>query len=342
MVLAPLAALAAVPPALETAGDVKCERQSVEHAADLPVTPGKTPDARNPDRVLGAAVEPVSRLLAVHLPALLAANQGLLVTDVAPGSPAAAAGIALDDILHSCNAVPLLDSRTLLESWDEISDAGTLVLGVIRKGILYVAKLTPQNADEQRPASARATVDATDTRATATARSVVIRSGEGQIAIVSTDDVTFDVRVATPDSGEHHFTGSRQEIIGQIRALPERLRAHIERTLGGQGPRPGGESESRDAAHPAPARKRFPDARTWLGFEIRSTRSETNPESQYQRLEARAGEHIGRRWPVWFGTLGFRALNSFRILGFGFQVSDFRFWVLASFAAVGRTVGGST
>jgi hypothetical protein len=167
----------------------------------------------------------------------------LLVTEVEPGSPIAAAGIVADDILHSCNAVPLLDSGQLLESWDGRGEAEPLVLGVIRKGRLYVAKLTSPAAGKERPASAPAAVGSPDTRPSATARSVAIRCGDGQIAIASTDDATFDVRVTTPDGGENHFAGPREEIIGQMRGLPERLRSYIERALRDDDPRSADEKE---------------------------------------------------------------------------------------------------
>ena len=240
--LAPLAALAAVPPVLETADDVTCERPCVEHAAELPVTSGKAPDANQADRVLGAAVDAVPRLVAVHLPTLLAPNQGLLVTDVEADSPIAAAGIVADDILHSCNAVPLLDSRQLLEARGDMDGTEPLVLGVIRKGVLYVTKLARRTPADERPARP-STVESPEQRPVATARSVVIRCDDGQIAIASTHDDTFDVRVTTPAGGERHFTGSREAIIGQIGTLPERLQTYIARGLRDQDPRAVEESE---------------------------------------------------------------------------------------------------
>lgn len=241
--LAPLATLHATPPSLEKAGETQIQPARVEAAGQLPVTPGAKQGVENADRVLGATVEPVPRLVAVHLPALLAPNQGLLVTDVAPYSPCAAAGIAPDDILHSCNAVPLLDSRQLRERCD--GDNGEpLVLGVIRRGVLYIAKLTRQAPADASPAPAPAAAESSAARATTTARSVVIRCDDGQIAIASTDGAAFEVRVVTPDGAEHHFAGSPEAILGQIGNLPERLRTYIERALHDRDPRGAEESES--------------------------------------------------------------------------------------------------
>jgi hypothetical protein len=166
VLLAPLAALAAVPPVLETADDAMCERPCVEHAAELPVTFGKAPEANQADRVLG----------------------------------------------------------------------------VIRKGVLYVTKPARRTTADERPARP-STVESPDKRPIATARSVVIRCDDGQIAIASTHDDTFDVRVTTTDGGERHFAGSREAIIGQIGALPERLQTYIARGLRDQDPRAVEESE---------------------------------------------------------------------------------------------------
>jgi hypothetical protein len=257
-VLAPLAALHAMPPGLETAGDVQPKRVCIDQAEQLTGEPGAKRRAEEADRVLGAAVEPVPRLVAVHLPTLLAPNQGLLVTDVAPDSPCASAGIAPDDILHSCNAVPLLDSRQLRERWDDIDDTEPLVLGLIRKGVLYVTKLAGPATAEEPPASPPTAVGSPDARQTATARSVVIRCDDGQIAIASTDDTIFEVRVVTPDGGQHHFTGSRGAIIGQIRTLPERLQTYVTRALCDQDPRSGVESEWPSGRESRPRGKSLP------------------------------------------------------------------------------------
>jgi len=48
---------------------------------------------------LGVSIEPLHHAFAVHMPGIFAKDQGLLVVDVMPGSPAAQAGIKADDVL---------------------------------------------------------------------------------------------------------------------------------------------------------------------------------------------------------------------------------------------------
>ncbi len=234
--LTPLAALQAMPPGLETAGDSKVEAARVVDAEPLPAMRDADPPAENTRRVLGAVLEPVPRLVAVHLPHLLAPGQGLLVTHVEPESPWAAAGIVANDLLHSCDAVPLLGLRPLLDRWNNPDGKETLVLGVIRRGVLYGAELAPAVSTDKSPACEPAVAESTDTRPSTTARSVAIRCDDGQIVVASTDNRVFEVRVVTPDGVEHHFTGERDTILGEIAALPERVQTYIQRTLQGQDP----------------------------------------------------------------------------------------------------------
>jgi serine protease Do/serine protease DegQ len=72
------------------------------------------------------------------------ATQGALITDVLPGSPAAAAGLKPGDLVTSVNGQPVTDAQDLRNAQGLAPVGSTLVLGVDRNGrsLKLDAKLT--------------------------------------------------------------------------------------------------------------------------------------------------------------------------------------------------------
>ncbi len=84
---------------------------------------------------------PLPSVLQTHLN--LPENQGLLVVDVVPNSPAATAGIKIDDILLTIDDRPLESVLNLVDAVKQSGDQKAMKLGLLREGKMQSVDLTP-------------------------------------------------------------------------------------------------------------------------------------------------------------------------------------------------------
>jgi len=94
---------------------------------------------------LGLACEPVPESLRAHLK--LPEAQGLLVKEVVSDSPAAKAGIAVNDVLLKAGAKPLANLNDLIEAVNAAKD-GRLSIELIHDGQPKTVEATPTKRDE--------------------------------------------------------------------------------------------------------------------------------------------------------------------------------------------------
>ncbi len=77
-------------------------------------------------------------------------DPGVVVTEITPGTPAAAAGLVRGDIINSVNGNLVLTGPELRDAILD-SDGGEIVLGVIRSGQSTEAKVRLETGDEKSP-----------------------------------------------------------------------------------------------------------------------------------------------------------------------------------------------
>ena len=77
-------------------------------------------------------------------------DPGVVVTEIKPGTPAAAAGLVRGDIINSVNGNLVLTGPELRDSILE-SDSGEIILGVIRSGQSTEAKVRLETGDQKSP-----------------------------------------------------------------------------------------------------------------------------------------------------------------------------------------------
>jgi serine protease Do len=90
---------------------------------------------------IGVSVSPVEPALRAHL--RLPAEQGLLATEVVANSPAAKAGLKVNDILLTMAGKPLKDQATLIDLVQKNGDK-SVALETVREGVRQKLELTPE------------------------------------------------------------------------------------------------------------------------------------------------------------------------------------------------------
>ncbi len=106
------------------------------------------PAAPLPKHWIGVSLGEVSPALRSHLS--LAERQGVIVLQVVPDSPAAAAGLKVHDVLLEADGVPLSSTQDLLKVIRENPD-GQLELAIIHAGQAKNVLVTPQERPQQIP-----------------------------------------------------------------------------------------------------------------------------------------------------------------------------------------------
>jgi hypothetical protein len=97
---------------------------------------------------IGVSVAPVEPALRSHL--RLPADQGLLATEVVAGSPAAKAGLKVNDILLTMAGKPLKDQATLIDLVQKNGDKSVAV-EIVREGVRQKLELTPERRGSAGP-----------------------------------------------------------------------------------------------------------------------------------------------------------------------------------------------
>jgi membrane-associated protease RseP (regulator of RpoE activity) len=83
---------------------------------------------------LGVSIEPLHPAFAVHMPGTFAKEQGLLVVEVMPGSPAAQAGIKADDVLMIYGDQKLKSPEQLAKLVREDKSGRQVKFTIVREG----------------------------------------------------------------------------------------------------------------------------------------------------------------------------------------------------------------
>lgn len=112
------------------------------YAADSAAPTAATPQAQPANRYLGVSIAPVPRALRAQLGELLPADQGLLVRQVMPGSPADQAGIQPFDILLAFGDQKLFAPQQLVQLVRSSNTAEKTTLQVIRGGTTIPVEVT--------------------------------------------------------------------------------------------------------------------------------------------------------------------------------------------------------
>lgn len=107
-----------------------------------PGTTGRAAEPNHEQTFLGIGVEPVSPALASHLHESLAEGQGLLVTGVAPNSPAAKCGLKVHDVLTSYGDQKLFSVKQLVGLVRLDKPGHEVALEIVRGGKPISVKVT--------------------------------------------------------------------------------------------------------------------------------------------------------------------------------------------------------
>jgi hypothetical protein len=116
-------------------------------------TPPKTVEKSQQYTFLGVGVEAVSPALVSHLPKMFTHGQGLVVTGVAAGSPAAKGGLKVHDILMCFGDQKLFSPRQLAGLVRQEKAGHEVALSIVREGKPLTVKVT-LGAHEVAPANA--------------------------------------------------------------------------------------------------------------------------------------------------------------------------------------------
>jgi membrane-associated protease RseP (regulator of RpoE activity) len=105
------------------------------NAAEPSKQPAKTqPSSAKVEAFLGVGVEPLHRALVSHLLQLLGEGRGILITDVAKGSPAEKMGLMPDDILLSYDDQKVYSPEQLVKLIHNDKAGREVTLKIIRAG----------------------------------------------------------------------------------------------------------------------------------------------------------------------------------------------------------------
>ena len=111
------------------------------------------PAAEPPKHWIGILLGPVTDEVRAQID--LPEDQGILVRQVVPDSPAAKAGIERFDIVLSANDKPVVDGRDLMEFVEQAGDSGgKLTLDVLRRGVHHSIAITPEVRPEPKDVGA--------------------------------------------------------------------------------------------------------------------------------------------------------------------------------------------
>lgn len=139
-------------------GDQEGLRQMIqEHARRqmLMTEPGK-PDEGKPGWMIGVAIQPLPPFVREHLG--LGEKSGARVSMVAAGSPAARAGLRLNDIILSANGSEISTLEQLKAAVEHSAKEGsTLVLETLRRGEKRAVSIDPPARDKEKATPEAAT-----------------------------------------------------------------------------------------------------------------------------------------------------------------------------------------
>ena len=217
---------------------------------------GKSTEKQN---FLGVAIEPVPSTLA--MPAGLWKDQGLMVAQVQPDSPAAKAGLKAHDVLVSYDDQKLFTPEQLTKLIRGDKVGREVVLGVVREGQMEKVKATLGEHEvsvamlgwpsvkggwigAEPHKDALRIIKELEDKLPKGKVDVKVRGGFTSMRIESLDGdrmkVEIEYKNEKGDTLKRTFEGSREEIRKQVMAdeeLPETMREHLLRSLdfGGHG-----------------------------------------------------------------------------------------------------------
>jgi len=198
-------------------------QQPAPPASQPQATPQQPPS--NQATYLGVGIERVHPAFASHFPGILGQDQGLMVVDVAPNSPAAQAGLKPFEILASFNDQKLSSPEQLISLVQSAKPGQEVSFGILRQGKQETIKVKLGSATMEQVTGAQ--------RQFMSRRAFRMHGQEGHGAAAqpmsweSFDSLTLkkldnnrfkvDVTFRSKDKTEHRtFEGTRDEIRTQI------------------------------------------------------------------------------------------------------------------------------
>jgi len=214
---------------------------------------------------LGLGVGPLSPALASQLPDVIGKGRGVLVLQVAEGSPADQAGLKQYDVLVRYNDQDLYSPEQLVKLVRNAEPGSEVEIGYVRGGKLQEAKITltetpargpvrghrwmpwmhwfhhPQQGSQARQQGSQSRQQGSQSRGQALSRSKQRRTPWNtfeSMTIAKQGDDTYKVDITYRDANKkkihHEYVGTREEIKNAIKAdkdLPVNERQHLLRSL---------------------------------------------------------------------------------------------------------------
>ncbi len=199
-------------------------------AGAQPANPGNMapPPAPAPSPVwLGVAVGPVPEAVQAQLPEGIEKNQGLMIMQVMPGSPAAEAGLQRNDVLISYNGDKLFSPQDLVQRVRAAKPGDKATLELVRHGKPVKVEVTLQGRWSRQPQNVPMAPQPGNLPPAPGAPKAEPRVWESfqSLSVVKNPDGKYKavVEFLDPNGNKKRFEyeGTREEISDQVRKEPE-------------------------------------------------------------------------------------------------------------------------